>query len=73
MALKGAEPQLKKHVMSLMSNRAAEMLEEDLAAMGPVRIRDVQEAQQQVMTVAAQLQAEGLISLQPDSNEQYVV
>jgi flagellar motor switch protein FliG len=73
LALKGAEPQMKKHVMSLMSNRAAEMMEEDLAALGPVRIRDVQDAQQQVMTLAAQLQAEGLISLQPDSNEQYVV
>jgi flagellar motor switch protein FliG len=72
-ALKGAEPQLKKHVMSLMSNRAAEMLEEDLAALGPVRIRDVQDAQQQVMTLAAQLQAEGVISLQPNSDEQYVV
>ncbi|MGP8243764.1 MAG: flagellar motor switch protein FliG [Bryobacteraceae bacterium] len=73
LALKGAEPQLKKHVMSLMSNRAAEMLEEDLAALGPVRIRDVRDAQQQVMTLAAQLQAEGVISLQPDSNDQYVV
>ena len=64
---------MKKHVMSLMSNRSTEMLEEDLTALGPVRVRDVQEAQQQVMTLAAQLQAEGLISLQPDSSEQYVV
>jgi flagellar motor switch protein FliG len=59
--------------MSFMSNRAAEMLEEDLAALGPIRIRDVQNAQQQVMTLAAQLQAEGVISLQPDSNDQYVI
>jgi flagellar motor switch protein FliG len=73
LALKGAEPQMKKHVMSFMSNRAAEMLEEDLAALGPIRIRDVQNAQQQVMTLAAQLQAEGVISLQPDSNDQYVI
>jgi flagellar motor switch protein FliG len=47
--------------------------EEDLATFGPVRIRDVQDAQQQVMTLAPQLQAEGVISLQPDSNDQYVV
>ena len=73
LALKGAEPQMKKHIMSLMSTRAAEMLEEDLAALGPVRIREVQAAQQQVMTLAAQLQTEGVISLQPDSNDQYVV
>jgi len=60
--------------MSLRSNHAAEMLdEEDLATFGPVRIRDVQDAQQQVMTLAPQLQAEGVISLQPDSNDQYVV
>jgi flagellar motor switch protein FliG len=73
LALKGAEPQMKKHIMSLMSTRAAEMLEEDLAALGPVRIREVQAAQQQVMTLAAQLQTEGAISLQPDSSDQYVV
>jgi flagellar motor switch protein FliG len=73
LALKGAELQMKKQVMSSMSNRAAEMIEEDLAALGPVRLRDVRDAQQQVMALAVKLQAEGVISLQPDSNDQYVV
>jgi len=73
LALKGTSTQLKKRVLSLISTRAAEMLEEDLQALGPVRIRDVEEAQQQVMALAARMQSEGTISLQGDSAEEYVM
>jgi flagellar motor switch protein FliG len=72
LALKGASANLKRHITSLMSTRAAEMMEEDLAALGPVRIRDVQDAQAQIMALASQLQSEGVISLQSESNDQYV-
>ena len=73
LALKGTSAQMKKRVMSFMSTRAAEMLEEDLQALGPVRIRDVEEAQQQIMALAARLQSEGTISLKGDSAEEYVM
>lgn len=72
-ALKGTSAQLRDHFTSNMSTRAGEMLREDMDAMGPVRIRDVEEAQQQIVTVARQLEAEGAFSLKPSTGDQYVV
>jgi len=71
-ALKGCTPQLQNHFTSFMSARASEMLKEDMAAQGPVRIRDVQEAQQTIIAIAKQLEAEGILSLKPNSGDQYV-
>jgi flagellar motor switch protein FliG len=71
-ALKGTAPPLKKQFTSLMSSRAAEMLIEDMQAMGPMRIRDVKEAQQMIIATARQLQEQGEISLQPAGAEQFV-
>jgi flagellar motor switch protein FliG len=71
-ALKGASPKIRGHFTSLMSSRAKEMLEEDMQALGPVRIRDVEEAQQKIIAAARQLQAEGVISLSASGPEQYV-
>lgn len=73
LALKGSLPELKKHFNSLMSSRAAEMLDEDMEALGAVRIKDVEEAQQKIIATARQLEAEGLISLQPSASEKYVM
>lgn len=72
MALKGCTPQVKQHFTGLMSTRAAEMLNEDMQALGPVRIKDVEEAQQQIIAIARRLQAEGVIDLQPAAAEQFV-
>jgi flagellar motor switch protein FliG len=72
LALKGTSTQLKNHFTTCMSQRGAEMLKEDMEALGPQRIRDVEAAQQQIITTVRQLQAEGLISLK-GSAEQYVV
>ena len=62
--LKGSSPQIKKHFMSAMSQRASEMLSEDMQALGPVRIRDVQHAQQALIATARQMNEAGEISLQ---------
>ncbi|PWU08573.1 MAG: flagellar motor switch protein FliG [Terriglobia bacterium] len=72
MALKGSSPDIKKHFTSVMSSRAAEMLMEDMAALGPVRIRDVQEAQQAVIAIARSLQEKGEISLASASSDEFV-
>jgi len=72
-ALKGCTPQLQSHFTSFMSARAAEMLLEDMQAQGPVRIRDVQEAQQAIIATAKQLEAEGVLSLKPSSGDQFVL
>jgi flagellar motor switch protein FliG len=55
-----------------MSQRAAEMLLEDMEALGPVRIRDVKTAQNDVISTVRQLQKEGALSLGGESDE-YVV
>jgi len=72
-ALKGVSDQLKNHFLQCMSQRGAEMLREDMEAAGPVRIKDVEAAQQQVLTVVQQLESQGVLSLKGGGNDQYVV
>ncbi len=58
---------------SAMSQRGAEMLREDMEALGPVKIKEVEAAQQQIIAVVRQLESEGVISLKGAVGEQYVV
>jgi flagellar motor switch protein FliG len=71
-ALKGTSDSLKNHFTSCMSQRGAEMLKEDMEAAGPVRIKDVEAAQKQIIAKVKELQAEGVVSLKGGS-DQYVV
>ena len=72
-ALKGTSDQLKDHFLQCMSQRGGEMLREDMEATGPVRIRDVEAAQQQILAVVQQLESEGVLSLKGGGGDQYVV
>jgi flagellar motor switch protein FliG len=72
-ALKGTSDQLKDHMFASMSQRGAEMLKEDIEALGPVKIREVESAQQQIISVVRQLDTEGIVSLKGAVGEQYVV
>jgi flagellar motor switch protein FliG len=54
-ALKGASEPLKNLFLSNMSERAAKMMREDMASMGPVRLRDVDEAQASIVAIAKSL------------------
>jgi flagellar motor switch protein FliG len=72
-ALKGTSDQLQSQILCSMSQRGAEMLKEDMEAMGPIKIKDVEAAQQQIIAVVRQLEAEGVISLKGTVGEQYVV
>jgi flagellar motor switch protein FliG len=72
-ALKGTSDQLKNHFMQCMSQRGAEMLREDMEALGPVKIKEVEAAQQQIIAVVRQLESEGVLSLKGAVGEQYVV
>ncbi len=73
LALKGTSDALKDHFFGTMSARAVEMLKEDIDALGPVRIRDVEGAQQQIIGIIRQLETEGVISLKGAGGDQYVV
>ena len=72
-ALKGTSDQLKNHFLEQMSQRGSEMLREDMDALGPIKIKEVEAAQQQIIAVVRQLEAEGVISLKGTVGEQYVV
>jgi len=72
-ALKGTSDQLKTHFTEVMSQRGAEMLREDMDALGPIKIKEVESSQQQIIAVVRQLEAEGTISLKGTVGEQYVV
>jgi flagellar motor switch protein FliG len=72
-ALKGTSEKLKSHLLQAMSQRGAEMLREDMDAMGPIKIKEVEAAQQQIIAVVRQLEAEGTLSLKGTAGEQYVV
>ena len=73
LALKGTSDKLKNHMLQAMSQRGAEMLREDMDALGPTKIREVEAAQQQIIAVVRQLESDGTISLKGAAGEQYVV
>jgi flagellar motor switch protein FliG len=72
-ALKGTSDQLKNHFFSAMSQRGAEMMKEDMEALGPIKLSEVEAAQQQIIAVVRQLETDGVISLKGAVGEQYVV
>jgi flagellar motor switch protein FliG len=73
-ALKGTSEQLRNHFLQNMSQRGAEMMREDMDALGPVKIKEVEAAQQQIIAVVRQLENEGVLNLKGGgTGEQYVV
>jgi len=63
MALKGATEEIKEKVFSNMSKRAGEGIQEDMDFMGPVRLAEVEEAQQRIVEVIRSLEEAGTISI----------
>jgi flagellar motor switch protein FliG len=72
-ALKGTSEQLKNHLLDCMSQRGREMLIEDIEALGPTKIKEVDAAQMAIIAVVRQLESEGTLSLKETAGEQYVV
>ena len=71
LALKGASDSIKEKIFKNMSERAAAMLKEDLEAMGPARVSDVERGQIKIAMVAKKLESEGKIILSK-GNERFV-
>jgi flagellar motor switch protein FliG len=63
LALKGADEAIREKVFKNMSKRAAELLRDDIAVRGPVRLSDVEAAQKDILTVAMRLAEQGQIVL----------
>ncbi|MCR9220801.1 MAG: flagellar motor switch protein FliG [Alphaproteobacteria bacterium] len=72
-ALKGASEQIKELFFSNMSERAAKILKEDMAAMGAVRLRDVDESQMEMVNLAKDLAAKGEIIISEGGAEDELI
>ncbi len=72
-ALKGASGAVREFFMSNMSSRAAKMLADDMEALGPVRLRDVDEAQGQLVNLAKDMSARGEILISKSHGDEELV
>ena len=72
-ALKGASDAVKDLFFSNMSERAGKILKEDIAAMGPVKLKDVEESQMAIVNVTKDLEARGEVQIAGDSEDDQLI
>jgi len=72
LALKGADELLKNKVLANMSKRAAEMLADDIEAMGPIRISEVESAQKEILSIARRLSDAGELMLSGGGGDEFL-
>jgi flagellar motor switch protein FliG len=72
-ALKGASDGVRQFFLGAMSQRAAKMLVDDMQALGPVRLRDVDEAQTTLVTLAKDLAAIGEIMISKSRGDEELI
>jgi len=73
MALKTASEEIKEKIFKNMSSRAATLVREDLEAMGPVRLSDVETAQQEIVNITRRLEDEGKIMISRGGEDDLLV
>ena len=71
-ALKTSSEEMKNKIFSNLSERASEMLKEDMEVMGPVKLSEVEEAQQEIIKTAKRLESEGKIVLAKGGDDVFV-
>jgi flagellar motor switch protein FliG len=71
-ALKGASEELRDKILKNMSQRAAEMLREDLESKGPVKLSEVEAEQKEILKIVRRLADEGQVSIGGKGDEAYV-
>ncbi|WP_041077501.1 flagellar motor switch protein FliG [Thermotoga caldifontis] len=73
LALKGASEEVKQKIFKNISKRAAQLLQDELEYMGPVRLKDVEEAQQKIINVIRRLEEAGEIIIARGGGEELIV
>lgn len=73
LALKGSSEEVGNKIKKNMSNRAAEMLEEEITFLGPVRLRDVEESQQRIVNTIRRLEEAGDIIISRGGGDEIIV
>jgi flagellar motor switch protein FliG len=72
LALKGASEKLRDLFFANLSERAGKMLRDDIESLGPVKLRDVDDAQASIVTLAKDLAAQGSIEIGENKDEELV-
>ena len=73
LSLKTASDELKELLFRNVSQRASQMIQEDLSALGPVKLKDVEKAQQSIVDTVRRLEAEGKIVVGGSGAEEQLV
>ncbi|MCR4440977.1 MAG: flagellar motor switch protein FliG [Peptococcaceae bacterium] len=73
LALKGSSEEVATKIKKNMSKRAGQMLEEDMAFLGPVRLRDVEDAQQRIVNIIRRLEDSGEIIISRGGGDELIV
>ncbi len=73
LALKGASEKLRELFFKSMSERAGKILKDDIAALGPVKLRNVDEAQAGIVATAKELAAQGQIEISENKEEELIL
>lgn len=73
MAMKGAQPDLISTIMKNLSAKAAELLQDDIDVLGPVRIRDVEQAQREIVNIIRELEDGGEIIISRGEKDDFVL
>ncbi len=71
-ALKGTSEELRNQFFRNMSSRAVELMKEEMEFMGPIKLKDVEKAQHEVVEIVRQLEEEGVLSIGAGGGEDYV-
>ncbi|MFN3659680.1 MAG: flagellar motor switch protein FliG [Brevinematales bacterium] len=72
-ALKAVDAEVQDKVFRNMSKRAAQMLKEDMEYMGPIRLKDVEEAQQKIVNIIRKLEEQGEVVLSRNAEDEIIV
>ncbi|MCZ8261281.1 MAG: flagellar motor switch protein FliG, partial [Beijerinckiaceae bacterium] len=73
MALKGAAPSVKKFFITQMSTRASKNFEDQMAGLGPIRLKEVETAQTKIVMLAKELAAKGEITIGKNRSEDELI
>ena len=72
-ALKNANDEVQEVIFNNMSSRLSDMIKEDMEYMGPVRVKDVEEAQQKIVNVIRKLEDSGEIVISRGGGDEIIV
>jgi flagellar motor switch protein FliG len=74
LALKAGSEEIKEKILSNVSERASAMIEEEMEYMGPVKLRDVEKAQQKIVDIVRRLDEEGeIVMASPGGKDEIIV